>query len=61
VNIIYTRARGKPTRVGDSRGFVIKPAFGLHGFLVNNFKGSILIPVFRLRHKLNIGLIEKKN
>ena len=41
-----------PTRVSDGQRFVIEPAFRFHGFLINNFKWSIVIPVLGLRYKL---------
>ena len=52
MRIIHKGTIVKLTRVSDGQRFVIEPAFRFHGFFINNFKGSILIPVPRLRHKL---------
>jgi hypothetical protein len=37
-----------PTRVRDTQGLIIKPTFGLLGFLIGNFIRCIFIPVIRL-------------
>jgi len=46
---IKQKKKLRHTRVRDSQGFVIEPAFGLDSISVNNLVGCIFVPVLGLR------------